>query len=71
MPIYQVNIWVCEVCNKTVSTAEETSPYSDPVIVPPNDEEWDYVGDHPDEKLACPNCVRAKNQFGCSTFSRS
>jgi hypothetical protein len=35
MPVYQINVWVCEVCGKALSTTEETSPYSDPVVIPP------------------------------------
>lgn len=61
MPIIQVNVWTCEVCNKTLTTAEETSPYTDPVVCPPNDghwgAEWGYLGENPDEKLACPECL--------------
>lgn len=59
MPVYQINMWVCEVCDKTLSTTEETSPYSDPVVKPPNNIEWGYVGDGPNEKLACPECLAA------------
>jgi hypothetical protein len=56
MPIYQTNIWVCEVCNSIQTTTEEVSPYSDPVVTPLDGVEWDYIKSP--EKLACPGCVR-------------
>jgi hypothetical protein len=56
MPVYQINVFVCEVCSKSVSTTKETSPYSDPVVVPPNNEKWEYIGESPNEKLACDDC---------------
>jgi rubrerythrin len=63
MPVYQINVWVCEVCGKVLSTIKEASPYSDPVVVPPNYIEWEYVGEPPNEKLACPECY-AKSKAG-------
>ena len=57
MPIYQTNLWICELCGHTEATVEETCPYSDPVVVPPGGVEWDYIGTGADEKLACPKCV--------------
>uniref|UniRef100_A0A6H1ZBM8 Uncharacterized protein n=1 Tax=viral metagenome TaxID=1070528 RepID=A0A6H1ZBM8_9ZZZZ len=61
MPIYQTNRWVCEVCGKGVSVTKVTSPYDDPVVVNPNGEKWDYVGEFPSEKLACPDCYATAN----------
>jgi ribosomal protein L37AE/L43A len=58
MAIYQTNIWICEVCGKQSVTVEEVSPYSDPVVAPPKGEEWEYVGEFPNELLACPECVK-------------
>ena len=57
MTIYQTNLWICEVCGKQSVKVEEVAPYDDPVVCPPNGEEWEYVGEAPDEKLACPECV--------------
>ena len=54
MSVFQVNVWVCDVCGKTETTFEETSPYSDPVVIPPNDKNWDYLDD---ERLACQECL--------------
>ena len=56
MPVIQTNKWVCEVCGKEVLDTKETFPYSDPVVIPPGEVEWKYVGKIPNEKLACPDC---------------
>lgn len=56
MPVYQNNLWICEVCGRCESTVYETSPYSDPVVAPPNGEEWEYVISDGKELLACPSC---------------
>ena len=57
MAVYQTNLWVCEVCGNHSVTVNEIDPYSDPVVSPPTGEEWGYVGEAPDEKLACPKCL--------------
>lgn len=57
MSILQVNLWTCEICGKTYATKEEVSPFDDPVVGYPSKEEWNFVG--PDEKLACPECLRS------------
>jgi|GEM_PF-3469167 hypothetical protein len=57
MTIYQTNLWICEVCGKHSATVEEVTPHSDPVVYPPDGEEWEYVGEFPNELLACPECV--------------
>jgi hypothetical protein len=57
VPIYQTNLWVCEVCGKHSVTTQKTDPYSDPVVVPSDGEAWEFIGKAPDEKLACPGCV--------------
>jgi ribosomal protein L37AE/L43A len=56
MPIFQTNVWVCEICNKCESTSEEVGPYSDPVVIPPNGIEWEYIKRNGKELLACPKC---------------
>jgi len=55
MPVYQTNLWICEVCGGVDSTIEETSPYSDPVVRPPNGEEWGFTKE---DLLACPECFK-------------
>jgi hypothetical protein len=45
------------VCGKHSTTVEKVDPYSDPVVSAPEGEEWGYVGEPPDEKHACPECV--------------
>lgn len=55
MPIFQTNLWVCEVCNKVESTSVATDPFSDPVVVPPRNG-WEYVEREGKELLACPEC---------------
>jgi hypothetical protein len=57
MPIYQTNLWICEICGRISSTTEEVSPYDDPVINPPNREEWDYIYENGNEKLICDHCL--------------
>ena len=59
MPVYQTNLWVCEICGDTQSTSEETEPYSDPVVRPPDGIEWEYVAKDGKELLACPPCQDA------------
>jgi len=62
MPIYQINLWICEVCSKQFVVATEVWPYSDPTVVPPDGIEWSYVGELPDEKLACPECLKKESE---------
>ena len=54
MPIYQMNLWICEVCGTCATTTEEVSPFDDPVVGYPHGQQWKYWSDR--ETLACPNC---------------
>ena len=56
MPVFQTNLWVCEGCGVVASTARETSPYGDPVVAPPEGEQWEYVSKDGAELLVCPDC---------------
>ena len=67
MPVYQINIWVCEICNAIQTTNEEVGPYSDPVVEPPEKKEWEYLMVGEKEKLACPGCV-AKEYYGLRNY---
>ena len=58
MAIYQTNVWTCEICGYISFNSFEVGMYDDPVICPPDNEEWDFVGDWPNEKLACPDCLK-------------
>lgn len=58
--IYQINIWTCEGCGATVTTGEETSQYSDPLVWLQYEHDWDYVGEFPNEKLVCGICQGGK-----------
>ncbi len=58
MAIYQTNTWVCEVCGKIESSTKEVFPYDDPVVEP-NDKVWEYTREFPNEKLACPECLKS------------
>lgn len=60
MPIYQINIWICDICGKSYQTSVETMPFSDPIVEYPTSEKWEYVGKDIDEKLACPECLKIK-----------
>ena len=57
MPIYQTNLWVCEVCSSIHTTTEEVTPFSDPVVGHPDNKEWEYITVGKHELLACPECV--------------
>jgi len=57
--IYQTNLWICEDCGTFETTTEEVSPYSDPVVALP-DQEWEYIGFMPHERLVCPACQPEK-----------
>jgi len=58
MSIIQTNTWTCEICGKVSVDTHEVWLYSDPVVKPPNDENWYHVGEFFKEKLACPKCVK-------------
>lgn len=57
MPIYQINLWVCEVCGLSVETHEKVMPHDDPVVCLP-DENWEYITIEGKELLACPKCQK-------------
>lgn len=61
MSIYQILLFCCEVCGKTRTTVSGAILYDDPVIVCPNNEEWDYTED---ETFACPECLKKENNNG-------
>jgi hypothetical protein len=58
MTILQVNIFICDECGFTDFSTEETSEWSDPVVVSPN-QAWGF---HPDESgeepFLCPSCLQ-------------
>lgn len=54
MSVYQINLFVCEVCGTLTSTLKETSMYDDPVVDPPKGEVWGYTDE---DKFACPKCL--------------
>ena len=59
MAIYQLNLFVCEICGKIESTTAEVSAYDDPLVDFPNENEpWGYSGQCPNEKLTCPECMK-------------
>jgi len=58
MGIIQINLWSCENCNHKENTVLlDLTPYSDPVISPPNNLEWKYLEVNGKELLCCPECV--------------
>lgn len=57
MPIYQTNLWVCELCDGMVSTSKEVGAYTDPVVKHPPGDPWEYIMVAKKERLACPDCV--------------
>ncbi len=60
MPIYQTNIWICEICGKVESITKETNLWTNSVETPPSGE-WDYVGANEVKKLACQECIKKEN----------
>jgi len=56
MNIIQTNTFICEKCDKIISISEETSPYSDPVVIPPDG--WGYLKDQ--NTFACKECIEAE-----------
>lgn len=57
MPIYQTNLWVCELCDNMVSTSEEVHAHDDPVVSYPPGDPWEYLKVAKEYRLACPDCV--------------
>jgi hypothetical protein len=58
MSIYQINLFVCEICGESHTTHEETWLYSDPTVMLTG---WAYL----DELLVCPKCIeeaKAQNE---------
>ena len=65
MGIVAVITWTCEVCGRAVSdTTDDLSPWSEAEVHSgPESEvqdgvgEWGYVGEWPNQKTACAECV--------------
>ena len=57
MPIYQVNLWICERCGEKQSTSRKVFPYEHTPANPP-EEGWKMLDSNIDENepLACPRC---------------
>jgi hypothetical protein len=62
--VVQLNVWTCDFCGAAASTLEQTSPWSDPLVVHP--EGWSTLEippaarKHPSLNVgdACPACLR-------------
>jgi hypothetical protein len=50
MSVYQINLFICDRCDRTESTREEVILYDDPVVVM---EGWGYV----ENDLLCAECL--------------
>lgn len=59
--IIQVNIWICEKCGKLETTIDQSDIYSDPIVLPPNNEKWDYIEVDGKELLCCQDCLEKTN----------
>lgn len=65
--VIQENHWTCDVCGAVASVREETSPYSDPVVVYPSG--WMSLEIPPEHRLrpnldccdACLSCSHKPN----------
>lgn len=57
MPVYQTNLWICEICNVVIATNKEVFPYDDPVVAP-EQVEWCFIMRDDKELLVCPNCQK-------------
>lgn len=52
--VTQINVFVCELCFiESVVVNEGLDIWNEPTVIPPEGEEWGYVG----ERFACPACV--------------
>jgi hypothetical protein len=60
MPVFQTNVWVCELCGGIKSATEEVTPWTDKAVTRPKGC-WEYLGIAPHEKLACPKCVKQED----------
>ena len=41
--IQKINVWICELCQRTGIITKKPSQYNDPIATPPKEEIWDYV----------------------------
>lgn len=56
MPIYQLHLWICEICLERKVTSAEVLPYDDTTVV--IEPAWGYIaGGDGVERLACPICL--------------
>lgn len=55
--IVQLTTWQCDICLNSITATKEVSMYDDPVIVPPDNRQWDYVDIEDQSLLACPDCL--------------
>jgi len=62
MPIYQTNIFMCEVCGKVSSYTKEVEMYDDPVVNLPEEESWEYPPSKPNI-LHCPECLKKNTEI--------
>lgn len=52
--VTQINVFVCELCFiESVVINEGLDMWNEPTVVPPEGEEWGYVG----ERFVCPTCL--------------
>jgi hypothetical protein len=69
MSIRAIFLFTCEICGHSSATIkDDCGIYDDPVVSPPNDENWDYIttinswGENI-ERLACPECIKRKGNI--------
>jgi hypothetical protein len=60
MPIYQINLFVCEKCGEKDTTCYDVIMYDDPVVCKDG---WAYmaVGENGKELFMCPCCITKLN----------
>ena len=59
MSITQINIWCCEACPyQAVSVVKDVEAYSEPVVMPPDDDTWGYRTIDGKERYVCPVCLK-------------
>ena len=52
--VTQINVFVCEICfSESVVVNKGLDEWNEPTVIPPDGEEWGYVG----KRFACPECV--------------
>lgn len=59
MPVYQINLYACDICGHVQYTTATTFLGCESEVAPPYHEEWGIITKDDAEFLACPACQPA------------